>query len=663
MTINESSFHSDHLADLRKSGLTDDTIALMNVYTVCPGDISRVLGWDPKEVNSILAFPYPNTDGFVRYKIFPAFKDKDGHTVKYLQKKGTGAHLYILQPVEEVLRNPSVPLAITEGEKKAAALVQSGTMAIGMGGIWNWRDGQSHKVIEDFDRITWADRPVLLYFDSDIWHPPDLLKPVYALGQELEGRGALIQIVVIEQKGQDKVGIDDFLVANGLEALPTLKTISLRHKGFSQASVWWKGWYNDCHRSLEGVNFPECMLNSLNSLNSHPVRWVKPLNADVCYGLVGEFVKKIEPHTESDPAAILIQFLTYFGNVIGNKSHFKVEATEHHLKLNSALVGPTSKGRKGTAYNIVNYIYKSIDPLWVDENIVSGLSSGEGVISTLSDDDDSKKDKRLLIVEPEFSSTLKVMAREGNILSGIMRQAWDGKNLRNLTKNNPLRASNTHISMIVHITITELRKYLNETERANGFGNRFLYFLVKRSKCLPEGGQFYTLDFSHLVKRLRDVVEFAKTVDEIKRDNEAVQIWRDVYPVLSEGKPGVVGDLTARAEAYVMRIACIYALLDCSAIVRVEHLNAALAVWGYAESCVEFIFGDISGDSIADKIYIALKANENGLSRTEIIKILGKHRSSSEISRALELLLKCNKAKNQTISTEGRDKEIWTVAN
>jgi hypothetical protein len=246
-----TNFHPDHLADLRKSGLADETVALMNVYSVRPADISKVLGWDPKGVNSVLAFPYPNTEEFVRYKVFPSYKDEKGHAVKYLQRKGTGAHLYILSTIKGILQNPSIPLAITEGEKKTAALIQLGAMAVGVGGIWNWLDGQAHKPIQELDRIAWVERQVRLYFDSDVWHRPDLLKALYALGKELEGRGALIQVVIINQMGQDKVGIDDFLVANGPKDLSILKTIPLSNKAFSQASAWWKGWKSKNHINHE----------------------------------------------------------------------------------------------------------------------------------------------------------------------------------------------------------------------------------------------------------------------------------------------------------------------------------------------------------------------------------------------------------------------------
>lgn len=189
----DKTFHPEHLADLKKSGLIEQTIGLMNAYTVPPADINRNLGWNPQKVASVLAFPYAGTDGFCRYKLFPPFKNKQGHSVKYWQKRNTSSHLYILSPVREVLADASVSLIIAEGEKKTAALVQVGSKAIGVAGVWCWKDSKTKKAIKDFDSIAWKNRQVLLCFDSDTWSRPDLLKALYELGKELEGRGALVQ--------------------------------------------------------------------------------------------------------------------------------------------------------------------------------------------------------------------------------------------------------------------------------------------------------------------------------------------------------------------------------------------------------------------------------------------------------------------------------------
>src|SRR5262249_31625989 len=174
-------------------------------------------------------------------------------------------------------------------------------------------------------------------------------------------------------------------------------------------------------------------------------------------------------------------------------------------------------------------------------------------------------DKRLMVVEGEFANVLKVMAREGNTLSPVIRSAWDNGDLRSMTKNSEARATGAHISIVGHVTNGELRQELTETESANGFGNRFLFAAVRRSKCLPEGGNIQDENMNDLVERLHDALEFACNASLVTRSDGARELWYAVYPELSEGKPGLLGAITARAEAQVLRLSCIYALLDCSA--------------------------------------------------------------------------------------------------
>ena len=72
-----------------------------------------------------------------------------------------------------------------------------------------------------------------------------------------------------------------------------------------------------------------------NATNEIPLRppaddWPAPPRAAAFSGLAGEIVAAIEPHSESDPLAILAQLLVCFGSVIGRGAHYAVEATEHH---------------------------------------------------------------------------------------------------------------------------------------------------------------------------------------------------------------------------------------------------------------------------------------------------------------------------------------------
>lgn len=404
-----------------------------------------------------------------------------------------------------------------------------------------------------------------------------------------------------------------------------------------------------------------------------------PLSTAAYHGLIGEVVQRIAPHTEADPAALLVQLLTMFGNVIGRTAHFQAEADTHYLNLNVGLVGLTAKGRKGVSIGHARHLFEPIDPAWVAECQKSGLSSGEGLIWAVRDpiekqqpikergrvlgyetviDDPGVSDKRLLVIETELASTLRVLAREGNTLSALMRQAWDGLPLRTLTKNSPAKATGAHISVIAHITADELRRYLDATEQANGFGNRFLWVYVQRARELPEGGG--VIDLHGFAERMRGVVEVARTVGLMPFDANARALWHQRYGRLSAGRPGLLGSMTGRAEAQVRRLACLYALSDRSAVVRTPDLWAALEVWRYCFESARFIFGQSLGDPVADEIARALHDAPAGLTRTEIGDRLHRHVSASAISRALTLLAQTQQAqRGADRDTGGRPAEYW----
>jgi hypothetical protein len=400
------------------------------------------------------------------------------------------------------------------------------------------------------------------------------------------------------------------------------------------------------------------------------------------YGLAGEIVRRIEPHTEADPMALLIQFLAAFGNILGHDHYFVADGARHFLILYIVLVGLSSKGRKGTSLNHIANLMERVAAEWRRNRICNGLSSGEGLIWAVRDPveetkpirekgrhtgeyetylaDQGESDKRLLVIESEFANVLKVMAREGNTLSPIIRLAWDSGDLRIMTKNSPARATGAHISIIGHITRDELRRLLTQTESANGFANRFCWLAVKRSKRLPDGGAIHTVNFDDIVAELEEVINFAEDFTEIERDPEARKLWHAIYPTLSEGKPGMAGAVTGRAEAQVTRISAIYALLDKSRLVRREHLEAAIALWEYCEQSARWIFGTSTGDRNADKILRALRHAPKGMTKTEISAyVFNRHASSAELDEALRLLNGLKMANSKIEASRGAPIQRW----
>jgi hypothetical protein len=392
------------------------------------------------------------------------------------------------------------------------------------------------------------------------------------------------------------------------------------------------------------------------------LQWPAPIAEAAFIGPVGEFVKIVEPHTEADRAGLLLQSLTGLGCMMGRNAYFKVEADQHYPNLFVVLVGVSSHGRKGTSWGHVRAVMQAADESFVQNNIKGGLSSGEGFVWHLRDamgNDSGVSDKRLLGYEPEFSLALRVMGRDGNTLSAQLRQGWDSGELRILTKNSPAQATNSHFSLISHITKRELLRYLNDTECANGFGNRFLWGCVKRSRLLPEGGNLPQNALEGVVKQVQGALKFAATTQEIKRDSEAREMWLAAYPALTADRPGLLGSILARSEAQTMRVALIYALLDCSAVIQRRHLEAALAVMDFVTASAEWIFGELYGEPDADKILEALRESVDGLTRTQISDLFKRHRTQPEIEAALRTLESAQLAYAELQNTDGRPVERW----
>lgn len=203
-----------------------------------------------------------------------------------------------------------------------------------------------------------------------------------------------------------------------------------------------------------------------------------PVLASVDFGVFGEIVSQIEPHTEADPVAVMLAMVTMFGCAVGHKPHFVVGATPHHTNLFLNIVGDTADG-KGIATGIAKAVIQGVDDF--RNCITTGFSTGEGIIHALRDfgiqDSDFKTgnpetggvdDKRLLVIESEFARPLKVMTRESNTLSSIIRQAFDEDRLGTITKSSSPPATNPHISIVGNITPKELREALKQQELYTG---------------------------------------------------------------------------------------------------------------------------------------------------------------------------------------------------
>jgi hypothetical protein len=190
-----------HLADLRKSGLTDETIRTQKFTDVPPDAYMGLLGFTPPNVVSAYLIPFADPGGgwmpHIRMRIFPPHRDKNGRTVKYLGPKAAAPRLYFPLASIPAVRAGDGPVWFVEGAKKAAFSAQVGLAAVGFEGIQGWHLAGTRDLLDDVDVIPLKSRIVELVPDSDVQTNEAVLRGVEELAVALARRGARPRLVVL----------------------------------------------------------------------------------------------------------------------------------------------------------------------------------------------------------------------------------------------------------------------------------------------------------------------------------------------------------------------------------------------------------------------------------------------------------------------------------
>ena len=194
--------------EFAKSAISPELASLNFARLTDRGEIAQYLGWPryshvPGWVSLGVGF-----DGKPSYK--GQFKpDKkinlDGDKpAKYLTcKSGYDALLPSIPGINwnQVVADPSIPVMITEGMKKALSLWSLGHLCVAIPGVTMWDVANIH-------RLAAPGRPIGLAYDSDWRKNEKVLAQLLALGQWLENRGCLVNIVVWDSRYK---GVDDFI--------------------------------------------------------------------------------------------------------------------------------------------------------------------------------------------------------------------------------------------------------------------------------------------------------------------------------------------------------------------------------------------------------------------------------------------------------------------
>jgi hypothetical protein len=168
----------------------------------------------------------------------------------------------------------------------------------------------------------------------------------------------------------------------------------------------------------------------------------------------------------------------------------------------------------------------------------------------------------------------------------MLRDAWDGRSLQVGTKAewNTLRARNPHIPIIGHITPAELRYAFSELDLSNGVANRFMFAMVQRRSRLPRPAKIDQEAAERITQDLEAIIQWGCNQDEITIYEAAADYWdQHIYEQFDPGNrrypEGRLRNLSVCSLAHIPRLALMCALIDRSGVIRVEHMEAARAVW------------------------------------------------------------------------------------
>jgi putative DNA primase/helicase len=236
-----------HQAELRASGLSAVTIGSAGIVTTTDAEIGKILGWKPhdRDWKQGMLFPYRSVDGaiipFARIKLDdPRLDDKK--LIKYESPRRLGNRAYFPPGFGELF-GASDYVLVTEGEKKALAATQAEFPCIGLVGVWGWQRKRARTangkavgvrpLISDLRALNWMGRKVYIVFDSDALDKPEIRMAETELAKVLETHGAIVHVVRLPDGGDDeKVGLDDFLVAHGSDGAAELR-------GLLESALFW----------------------------------------------------------------------------------------------------------------------------------------------------------------------------------------------------------------------------------------------------------------------------------------------------------------------------------------------------------------------------------------------------------------------------------------
>ncbi len=406
------------------------------------------------------------------------------------------------------------------------------------------------------------------------------------------------------------------------------------------------------------------------------------------YGVLGDVVQLCCAHSEAVPVAVASYALAYFSSLIGPLRYLQIGDERRKLNNYWLMIGPSGMGKGASEYGIKR-IFKRVDEhlqqVFSDmaqagqtEGIVvypeldvheGGLSSGEGLVTAKADKLKIEKgepevevtDKRFLLLENEFGNVLNMSERSGNTLSHVLRNGYDGKTIKPLTKRDRVCCSDPYFVLAGNITPGELTSHKqNAVMSVNGMLNRMMIVWTKtdvrhsRPHSIDEGS--VTEAAQRIAKHLlmarsgsfethwRKQAALSKSVEMTEA---AWTLWDEVYPQLvnlPDCEP--VQTLCRRHRLHIRIIAGLLALMNGESVIDEGALCAALAWSDYGRQSVVYACRFFNQQSLSQRqqqigrgILRAVNSTEGQCTKKDVYNWFDNRIRKDELDSGLEWCL------------------------
>jgi hypothetical protein len=213
-----------HRAQLEtESAISKEAIAARGYFTQPDKRALELLGFEKYQARTAspetpaLVIPQLNWNGeqcgYILRPDAPRITSR-GNVVKYETAKDAAPVLSVAPLTRDQAADASKPLIITEGDKKADSAASRGLCAVGINGVYGFRD--KNTALPDWENIALNGRAVYVVFDSDVATKPDVERALHRLCPFLQSRGAIVKVVYLpDGENGTKTGLDDFFARGG----------------------------------------------------------------------------------------------------------------------------------------------------------------------------------------------------------------------------------------------------------------------------------------------------------------------------------------------------------------------------------------------------------------------------------------------------------------